>query len=132
MSALEQKIAQRQTRAFIEAYAMNVVFHRPIMTTTEAGGEVQTGEDDLLPQTVRWIPFKRRLTLEFVTAGEEELTYVPYILMGMPDLDVQKKDWFTPPPNSGLGPGEYEVKFISPRRYDRVLVGIIYRGEGGS
>src|SRR5688572_32289390 len=132
--AMERFLMRRQAAAFINAQPLDLQLNRPIKEKTTAGGVVDSGEETLDAQRLRWIPFKRRLTWEKILApqgiGRDELTKVQYILEGFHDADIEPGDWFTTPPvNHGLQPGQYEVVFVSPWREERVQAGLMYRGN---
>lgn len=127
----EQQVRERLLTSFVNEDPIDIALIRPIWTTTEAGGRIQAGVEELDPQRFYFYPFKRRLTKEVrrnpQSFGEDEVEYADYILIFMPGVDVEKNDYFD---NVGgrLEDGRYSVEFVSPRQWDRQQVGILYRG----
>lgn len=117
---------------FIDQDPVVISFTRPTKTTTAAGGVVVSGTTTLDPQTFYFQPFKRRLTREYhynpQSHGEDKVEDVDYILIGSPDMDVQVEDYFTTTSGGRLDAGRYTVEFVSPRQWDRRLIGIRLRG----
>jgi hypothetical protein len=69
----ELRAHRRITRAYIEAEASSVTFTRITREATPAGGWIEKPlSPPLEPQTVRIIPFKRRMTNAKVDSRDEK------------------------------------------------------------
>lgn len=137
----EQQVRDRLMDAFIEADPVDMVLHRPVWTSTAAGGRVQSGVNDIAQQRFGVYPFKRRLTQEYhynpQTYGEDKVEFIHYVLIFNRNNDIEVNDFFDPdndivagsPALGRLQSGLYTVTFISARLWDRGQAGILYRGE---
>lgn len=127
----EQQVRERLLTQFIDQDEVVIELVRPVLATSAAGGSVQAGTIELDPQTFYFYPFKRRLTKEIrynpQSFGEEKVEYADYILIFMPDVDIQAGDYFNSV-DGRLESGRYSVEFVSPRQWDRGQAGILYRG----
>jgi len=133
----ELQVRDRLMGQYIRTDPLNITLHRPVWTTTAAGGR-ETHVDDVLPrQTMSVYPFKRRLTTEFAfnpqTFGEEKVEYIHWIFIFDRGTDIEVDDFFYPeldtdPVTDRLQPGLYTVTFLSARLWDRGQAGLLYRG----
>lgn len=106
ISGVELLMSRRQIREMIAADPVNVVFRRTPKVDDGAGGWSYGTETSLASQTIRLIPFKRRIT-EFLKNTElGDVPDLPYIFLGLHTLDVLPGDRFT------YNGDEYEVKTI--------------------
>jgi hypothetical protein len=127
----EQQVRERLLGSFVDEDPVDIALIRPVYAATVAGGETQVGTVLLPTQRFYFYPFKRRLTKEIKfnpqSYGEEKVEYADYILIFLPGVDIQAKDYFD---NVGgrLEDGRYSVEFVSPRQWDRQQAGILYRG----
>ena len=127
----EQQVRERLLTNFIDQDEVQIELVRPVFTTSSAGGSIQVGTIELDPQTFYFYPFKRRLTKEVrynpQSFGEEKVEYADYILIFMPDVDIEQGDYFNSV-DGRLQSGRYSVEFVSPRQWDRGQAGILFRG----
>jgi len=109
-----------------------VILHRPFWVSTAAGGRVIGGEVVLEEQRFSFMPFKRRLTIELARStlktGEDDTSLIEYVLIGTPESDIEKNDYFLWTDENVFNSGRYEVNFVQARRHDHKQAGIIYRG----
>lgn len=136
----EQQVRDRLMDQFIKADPVSLTLHRPVFTTTAAGGRTQTSSTTLAAQEFGIYPFKRRLTQEYhynpQTYGEDKVEFIHYILIFNRGHDIEVNDFFDPandieadsPATGRLQSGLYTVTFISARLWDRGQAGILYRG----
>lgn len=131
----EQQVRERLLTEFISEDPVQIELIRPQWSDTPAGGRIQSGVVTLAPQAFYFYPFKRRLTKEIrynpQSFGEDKVEYIDYILIFMPDVDIQVEDYFVSV-DGRLSDGRYSVEFVSPRQWDRGQAGILFRGEYGS
>lgn len=127
----EQQTRERLLSHFVEQDPVEIALVRPVFTEDGAGGQTETGVIELDPQTFYFYPFKRRLTKEVrynpQSFGEDKVEYADYILIFLPDVDIQPGDYFTAV-EGRLEAGKYSVEFVSPRQWDRGQAGILFRG----
>ena len=132
MSWSERQVRDRLMHKYIDLDYITIVLHRPTWSTTVAGGRVITGETVLEAQKFSFMPFKRRLTIELAKAtlktGEDETSLIEYVLIGTPESDIEKNDYFIWTDETVFNPGRFEVNFVQVRRHDHKQAGIIYRG----
>lgn len=96
-NTIERKMQLRQTRAMIEAQPLMVILHRTTQVKNARLGLEQVADGELEPQKVRILhapPRRRRKENTPPDAALGEIPFAKDTLMGMPDLDVQKDDWF--------------------------------------
>lgn len=133
----EQQQRDRLADRFIAADPLEITLHRPVFTTSAAGGRTQTSSTVLGGQRFHIYPFKRRLTQEYhynpQTYGEDKVEFIHYILIFNRDNDIDVNDFFNPandvtPATDRLQSGLYTVTFISARLWDRGQAGVLFRG----
>lgn len=120
----ERQVRQRLLRAFIDYDPLIIDLQRPVTSVTAAGGVVQAGTLVIEDQKFYYQPFFRRQTNEIGTNpqsyGEDFQRDIDYILIFMPgDTDVQEGDEFTTVDTGFLQDGNYHVRFVSKRQWDR-------------
>lgn len=95
MIEVERVIGERNTRAFIRANPISISLNRPQKVRTPAGGW-QTVDPEVIPeQTFRIVPMSGLVWDRTVTTPDEgRVSDVTLQLIGMPDADVKKNDWF--------------------------------------
>lgn len=127
----EQQVRERLLTSFIDEDPVEIALTRPIRATSSAGGTIEAGVVEIDAQTFYFYPFKRRLTKEVrynpQSFGEEKVEYADYILIFMPDVDIEAGDYFDNV-DGRLEAGRYSVEFVSPRQWDRGQAGILFRG----
>lgn len=132
MSWSERQVRNRLMERYINLDYIPIVLHRPTWTVTAAGGRVISGETVLEEQKFSFMPFKRRLTIELAKAnlktGEDETSLIEYVLIGTPEADIEKNDYFLWTDETVFNSGRYEVNFVQARRHDHKQAGITYRG----
>lgn len=128
----EQQTRDQLLASFIDQDPLTISLLRPTMTTTAAGGVVESAAVELDPQVFYFIPFKRRLTLEYThnpqSFGEDKVEYIHYILIFPFGTDIQQGDYFEITDSDRLETGRYTVEFVSPRVWDRGQAGVLFRG----
>lgn len=123
MKAAELKVAIHQTWAFIQADAISVSLNRKTTAPDGKGGLTVTVVT-VSPQTFRIIPARTRSTAQTYTQGTGEvIASKDFILMAMPDADVQRLDYF-----------EYEgrafqISYVQPVRTYETLCQLDEMGE---
>lgn len=106
----ERIIGLRNTRAFIEASLTRIRLHRPVIHRTASGG-VRRGEPELLPeQDFRIVPMSGLVwDRSRTTPDEGNVQDITEQLIGMPDADVKKNDYF-----QAEDGGWFVVNHVSP------------------
>lgn len=105
----EEIIGLRNTRAFINAHVSQVRLLRPQVQLTEAGGVRKTNPLELKEQSFRIVPMSGLVwDRSRITPDEGRVSDVTEMLIGMPDADVKKDDYF---PHDG---GWFKVVHVSP------------------
>lgn len=105
----EQEIITLQNSWYINDSPTMVIFTPYTETSNLAGGTVRTAGTPRLPQKVRLIASDRQRTrTDSVQESNSKQTEVPLMIMGMPDLEVERGDRFT------LDGVEYFVTEIQP------------------
>lgn len=107
----EAIIGKRNTREFIRANQQMVRLMRPTTVKTEAQG-IKKGTPQQLPeQAFRIVPMSGLVwDRSRTTPDEGKIDDVTEQLIGMPDADVQKNDYFPVEDGSGW----YRVEHVSP------------------
>ena len=98
---------------FIEADGRSIELHRPTFEKTATGGYVKGNFQTLPPQRFRLVPYKRRLTDLTTVKAEGEIPYLPYVLICLPQVDVQRMDEFQ------LDGVYYRIQGIEPHTNNR-------------
>ncbi len=117
----ELKAQTRVTRMFIEADARDVILLRRTRTDDGAGG-IEVGDPvEQFPQRMRLLPQEDGATER--TTSEGESATPQYMLMGLPDANMQRYDEFV------LDGVRYEIVYVDDRKYE--LKGEVIRlGDG--
>lgn len=119
---VEERIQRNLLKEFIASEPSQVVFNRPVIIETDAGGKKQ-GPPTILPaQTVRLVPFVRRLSKMTRDTPDGNIINLQYVVVGRHDLDVKMADFFV------HEDGIYDVVSIEPNRRFRTAVNVTYRG----
>lgn len=106
----ERRIGVKNTKAFIDASPTEVELRRPRKEVTEAGGSRKVTPDFLPSQAFRIVPMSGLVwDRSRSTPDEGRIDDVTMQLIGMPDADVRKNDYF-PAPDGGF----YLVTHVSP------------------
>lgn len=111
--AAELRAQRRNTRAFIDADPFTLRLQRVGQLTPDGAGgyERPRGGATLPVQIVKMIPVQNGL-LRRTNEGEEVVT--THVVVGMPDLDIERGDWFW------IGGEKIEVSFLYPENgYER-------------
>lgn len=95
LSHTERIMARRQIDALIRSDAVDIVLNRKTKVDDGAGGWKYGPSTPLKSQTVAIIPLKRRMTEFLINTELGDLPQLPYVIIGYPDLDVEKDDTFT-------------------------------------
>lgn len=93
--ALELKVMRRIVGSFIAADEIDIVLTRPVKVQGTSGGWTEGTPTVLDAQKFRVVPFKRRLVHQEANTQDGAIPLVPYVLVGRPDVDVQRDDEFT-------------------------------------
>lgn len=125
-SAAEARLAARNTRAFILADPVVVVFLRPVVISTSAGGR-KPGPPLALPaQTMRLVPLSGNVwDRSKQKVDEGNLPDVTHQLIGMPDADVHKDDEFM------IDEVRWKVTHVSPERRNRTSANVMLMTQDG-
>ena len=109
----ERIIGIRNTEAFIRAHVQLVQLRRPQLAQTAAGGVKKNPPQVLPEQQFRIVPMSGLVwDRSRTTPDEGKIDDVTEQLIGMPDADVQKNDYFPTEDGSGW----YRVEHVSPVR----------------
>lgn len=122
MDRVEEIMSRRQIQAIIAADSISVILYRSLKISDGAGGFIQGPKNPLPPQTAALIPFKRRLTEFLVNTEMGDVPDLPFVLLGMPTLDVMRGDTFTWQGDS------FEVQTIDIKTNVRVAAHVDYFG----
>ena len=110
MDATEYLIGVKNTLAFIKANKVEVELYRPTVVKTEAGGKVKGEPTRIDPQWFRIVPMSGLVWDRAKTTPDEgSVPDVTEQLIGLPDADVKKDDYFAAPHG-----GWYKVVHVSP------------------
>jgi len=93
--AAELKVMRKIVGAFIAADETEIILTRLTKIVTSNGSWVEGLAYDLDPQRFRIVPFKRRLVHQEADTQDGAIPLEPYVLVGRPDVDVQRDDEFT-------------------------------------
>lgn len=112
-NAAEKRIGEKNTWAFIVANPELVQLRRPRTQPTASGG-VRRLDPEILPeQSFRIVPMSGVVwDRSRTTPDEGRIEDVTEMLIGMPDADVKKWDYF--PTALGDRPGFYQITHVSP------------------
>lgn len=123
-AAIERKMGQRNTRAFIQADPSRVTLIRPTKVLTAAGGHKPGEPITLPPQTVRLVPLSGNVWDRSKQKTDEgNLPDVTFQLVGMPGLDIKKGDHFV------WKHDDWEVIHVSPEEGQRISANISLRSQ---
>lgn len=95
MDQVEQLMMRRSVGAFIGADEVSITISRPQKVDAGNGGWVEGSPTVLPAQLFRLVPFKRRLTHQEANTQDGPIPVLPYVLVGRPDVNVQRDDEFT-------------------------------------
>lgn len=95
--------------AYIAADPVSISFRRYPKMDDGAGGWLKGAVQNIAPQTMRLVPYKRRLSSLTDHTADGDIPHVQYSLVAMPDVDVERWDEFT------LNGAEYKVTGIEPK-----------------
>jgi hypothetical protein len=95
MELAELQALRRTMHAFIRADSLMISFTRIPKQDSGNGGWVDGTPEATDPQEFRLVPFKRRLTEQEKNTQDGDIPYLPYVLVGHWDADVQRDDTFT-------------------------------------
>lgn len=127
-NAFELRIRRNNLRAYINADPVIVSFRRYPKVDDGAGGWKKGPVQNIAPQTMRLVPYKRRLSSLTDHTSDGDIPNVQYSLVATIDADVQRWDEFT------LNGAEYKVMGIEPKTQirdiaDRVTILIEIRDK---
>ena len=108
---------------------ITIVLFREVKARNERGGFTKSAPIELDPQTVRLVPFKRRLTLEYRDLPTERTTLIDYILTGPLDTDVKIGDYFDWQPETSPKVERFHIDHVSALVYHRVQATVARRRE---
>lgn len=112
---------------FIKSDPIYIIFSRPTLTETNAGGWVRGQPTTLTRQIFRLVPFKRRLSNMQITTTSGNTAKEEYVLVGLWNANVRRDDEFD------YNGDHYRVVSIEPKsddrsRTDRIMVQIEIQG----
>jgi hypothetical protein len=111
MDAMELKVGVKNTKAFIEANPVRIQLRRPKIEKTSAGGKRRVNPDLIPAQSFRITPMSGLVWDRAKTTPDEgSIPDVTEILIGLPDANIQKGDYF---PHEG---GWFKIEHVSPLR----------------
>lgn len=127
-NAFELRIRRNNLKAYISADPVIVSFRRYPKVDDGAGGWKKGPVQNIAPQTMRLVPYKRRLSSLTDHTSDGDIPNVQYSLVATIDADVQRWDEFT------LNGAEYKVMGIEPKTQirdiaDRVTILIEIRDK---
>ena len=95
LSPTERIMARRQIGALIDADPVDIILTRTPRVSDGAGGFLKGTPQELEPQTVTIIPFKRRMSEYQVNTELGDVIDYPYLVLGDHNLDIQRGDTFS-------------------------------------
>ncbi len=95
MKSAELKAMRRVVGAFIAADELEITLTRVSKPVTTNGSWIEGTNYNLEPQLFRVVPFKRRLVHQESNTQDGDIPMEPYVLVGRPNVDVQRDDEFT-------------------------------------
>ena len=111
-NAVERRIGEKNTRAFIAAHPSTVALRRPRTQPTAALGKRRADPDTIAAQDFRIVPMSGLVwDRSRGTADEGRIDDVTEQLICMPNADIQMDDYF--PSDEG---GWWVVTHVSPVR----------------
>lgn len=120
-SKVEERVGLKNTKSFIEANPVDTEpgtrLYRPKVADAGAGGVRKNDPDLLPPQMFRIVPMSGLVwDRSRSTPDEGNVQDVTSILIGMPDVDVKKNDYFPQPDNKAKSDhgGWYIIHHVSP------------------
>jgi hypothetical protein len=127
-NAVELRMRRTALAAYIAADPVTISFRRYPKVDDGAGGWYKGSVQNIDPQVMRLVPYKRRLSSLTDHTAYGDIPHVQYSLVAKPDVDVQRWDEFT------LNGAEYKVIGIEPKTQirdiaDRVTILIEIRDK---
>lgn len=127
-NAAELKLRRQLLAAYIQADPVTISFRRYPQVDDGAGAWVKGPVQNIKPQVMRLVPYKRRLSSLTDHTADGDIPNVQYSLVATTDVDVQRWDEFT------LNGAEYKVMGIEPKTQirdiaDRVTILIEIRDK---
>ena len=128
MNSAELRLRRQNLQAYIQADPVTVSFRRYPQIDDGAGAWIKGAVQNIAPQTMRLVPYKRRLSSLTDHTADGDVPNVQYSLVATIDVDVQRWDEFT------LNNAEYKVMGIEPKTQlrstaDRVTILIEIRDK---
>jgi hypothetical protein len=127
-NALELKLRRNVLATYIAADPVTISFRRYPEVDDGAGSWVKGPVQNIAPQVMRLVPYKRRLSSLTDHTADGDIPNVQYSLVATIDVDVERWDEFT------LNGAEYKVMGIEPKTQlrsiaDRVTILIEIRDK---
>lgn len=127
-NAAELKLRRQVLAAYIQADPVTISFRRYPQVDDGAGGWLKGPVQNIDPQVMRLVPYKRRLSSLTDHTADGDIPNVQYSLVAGVDVDVKRWDEFT------LNGAEYKVMGIEPKTQirgitDRVTILIEIRDK---
>lgn len=122
MSHTELVMARRQIAAMIRSDPTKLFLIRSTDVPDGAGGFTKGNPIPLREQTVLFAPFKRRMSEFLVNTELGDLPDLPYVIVGYPDLDIQRDDEFW------LNGDHFSVRTVDIKTKVRVAAQVDYFG----
>jgi hypothetical protein len=114
-NAIEMKQRRQVLAAYINSDPVTISFRRYPKIDDGAGGWYKGPVQNVDPQVMRLVPYKRRLSSLTDHTADGDIPHVQYSLVAQPDVDVQRWDEFT------LNGAEYKVTGIEPKTQIRTI-----------
>lgn len=108
-NAFELKIRRQNLVAYINADPVTISLRRYPRIDDGGGGWVKGPVQNIAPQVMRLVPYKRRLSSLTDHTADGDIPNVQYSLVAPVGVDVQRWDEFT------LNGAEYKVMGIEPK-----------------
>lgn len=114
-NAFELKIRRANLKTYINADPVTISFRRYPRVDDNAGGWKRGPVQNIAPQVMRLVPYKRRLSSLTDHTADGDIPNVQYSLVATIDVDVKRWDEFT------LNGAEYKVMGIEPKTQNRAI-----------
>jgi len=115
MNATQLRMQRTVMAEYINADPVTISFRRYPKLDDGAGGWIKGPVQNVAPQVMRLVPYKRRLTNLTDHTADGDIPNVQYSLVATIDVDVQRWDEFT------LNGAEYKVMGVEPKTQNRAI-----------
>jgi hypothetical protein len=115
MNAAQLRMQRATLAEYIRADPVTISFRRYPRIDDGAGAWRKGPVQNIAPQVMRLVPYKRRLTNLTDHTADGDIPNVQYSLVATVDVDVERWDEFT------LNGAEYKVMGVEPKTQNRTI-----------